>query len=222
MATMRPPHSNLLLGNLRFQKRFQEERETFVKLVAGQQPRALYIGCADSRVVPNFIVDAGPGEVFVARNVGAIVAPPSDPLGMSIGAALEFAIESLQVPEVIVCGHDHCGALKAIAGGNVDLKSNLGFWLRRGLDSVKDLGDLSSIALPRLVERFVQAQYSNLLEYEVVARAVEQRRIVTHAWVYDPATGRIRAMAADGSFHELEEADPHSASAPVWNVGAAE
>lgn len=199
----RPPASKLLEGNLRFQKWFREDRETFAKLLAKQQPRAFYIGCSDSRVVPNFILDAAPGEVFVARNVGAIVPPPCDPLGMSIGAALEFAIESLGVPELIVCGHDGCGALAGIAAGQVSLKSNLGFWLKRGLDSVRDLGELGSIPIRELVERFVAAQYRNLLQFEVVERAIADGRIVVHAWVYDPASGRIRAMAEGGVFHEV-------------------
>jgi carbonic anhydrase len=201
--TAPPPASKLLDGNLRFQKWFQEDRETFAKLVSKQQPLAFYVGCSDSRVVPNFILDAAPGEVFVARNVGGMVPPPHDPLGMSIGAALEFAIESLGVAEVVVCGHDDCGALKAITAGQVELKTNLGYWLKRGADSVKPLGDLKAIPPRRLVEKFIEAQYRNLLEFEVVVRALEEKRIVVHAWVYDGASGRIRARAEDGVFHEI-------------------
>lgn len=199
----RPPASQLLQGNVRFQRWFQEDRETFARLVSKQEPRAFYVGCSDSRVVPNFILDAPPGEVFVARNVGAIVPPPRDPLGMSIGAALEFAIDHLKVPEVIVCGHDCCGALQGIISGKVDLKSNLGFWLERGLYSVRSFGELSAIPIRELVERFVAVQLSNLLEFDVVKRAMDEGRLVAHAWVYDPASGRIRAMAPDGRFHEL-------------------
>ena len=199
----RPPASKLLEGNLRFQKWFQEDRETFAKLVSKQESRAFYVGCSDSRVVPNFILDAAPGEVFVARNVGGIVPPPHDPLGMSIGAALEFAIESLGVQEVVVCGHDDCGALKGIVAGKVELHSNLGYWLKRGAESVKGLGDLKYIPMRRLVEQFVESQYQHLLEFDVVQRALADKRIVVHGWVYDGSTGRIRAMAPDGVFHEV-------------------
>ncbi len=201
-TTLRPPASKLLQGNLRFQKWFQEDRETFAKLVSKQEPRAFYVGCSDSRVVPNFILDAAPGEVFVARNVGGIVPPPHDPLGMSIGAALEFAVDSLGVQEIIVCGHDDCGALKAIAAGKVELKSNLGYWLKRGAESLRDL-DVKTIAPRKLVEKFVEAQYHHLLEFELVQRALAEGRITVHGWVYDGSTGRIRAMSPDGIFHEV-------------------
>jgi carbonic anhydrase len=208
--SLRPPASKLLEGNLRFQKWFQEDRETFAKLVSKQEPRAFYVGCSDSRVVPNFILDAAPGEVFVARNVGGIVPPPHDPLGMSIGAALEFAVDNLGVQEIIVCGHDDCGALKAIAAGKVELKTNLGYWLKRGAESLRDV-DVATVHPRLLVERFVEAQYHHLLEFDVVQKALAEGRISVHGWVYDGSSGRIRAMSADGVFHEViggESAEP--------------
>ena len=209
---LRPPASKLLDGNLRFQQWFRDDRETFAKLVSKQEPRAFYVGCSDSRVVPNFILDAAPGEVFVARNVGGIVPPPNDPLGISIGAALEFAVNSLGVSEIIVCGHDDCGALKGIVGGNIDLDSNLGRWLSRGAASLAPIDP--DVTMPRLVERFVQAQYRNLLSFDLVERAIASGRITAHAWVYDPATGRIRAMASDGVFHDvIGEAPPRDQAA---------
>jgi len=213
--TSRPPASKLLEGNLRFQKWFREDRETFAKLVSKQEPRAFYVGCSDSRVVPNFILDAAPGEVFVARNVGGIVPPPHDPLGMSIGAALEFAIENLGVTEVVVCGHDDCGALKGIVAGKVALHSNLGYWLKRGAESLKSLGDLSTIPMRRLVEQFVQQQHQHLLEFDLVQRAIADKRVTVHGWVYDGSTGRIRAMAPDGVFHEVIGGDDAAPSPGV-------
>jgi len=214
--TLRPPASKLLEGNVRFQRWFREDRETFAKLVSKQEPRAFYVGCSDSRVVPNFILDAAPGEVFVARNVGGIVPPPHDPLGMSIGAALEFAIENLGVQEVVVCGHDDCGALKGIVAGKVALDSNLGYWLKRGAESLKPLGELGEIPIRRLVELFVQQQHQHLLEFDVVQRALADKRVVVHSWVYDGSTGRIRAMAPDGVFHEVIGDD----AAPSASVAA--
>lgn len=198
----RPPASKLLEGNVRFQKWFQEDRETFAKLVSKQEPRAFYVGCSDSRVVPNFILDAAPGEVFVARNVGGIIPPPHDPLGMSIGAALEFSVESLGVQEIIVCGHDDCGALKGIAAGKVELKTNLGMWLKRGAESLRDV-DIKALPMRTLVERFVEAQYRHLLEFDIVQKGLSEGRLTIHAWVYDGSSGRIRAMAPGGTFHEV-------------------
>jgi carbonic anhydrase len=103
----------------------------------------------------------------------------------------------------VICGHDDCGAIKGITSGVIDRHSSLGDWLRRGADSVADLGDLSAIPLRALVEKFVERQYQNLLEHAVASRALSEGRIVVHAWVYDPATGRMRAMAPDGVFHEV-------------------
>lgn len=202
MSHVRPPASKLLAGNLRFQQWFRDDRETFAKLVSKQEPRAFYVGCSDSRVVPNFILDAAPGDVFVARNVGGIVPPPDHPLAVSIGAALEFAVNSLGVSEIILCGHDDCGALKGIVKGDIDLASNLGIWLSHGAESLAK-SDRATLPMARLVERFVEAQYRNLLEFELVERALALGRVTVHAWVYDPATGRIRARAADGLFHEV-------------------
>ena len=101
---MKTPRANsLLIGNSRFQAVFKQNRGAFLELLKGQNPRALYIGCADSRVVPNFIIDAGPGEVFVMRNVGAVVPPPGRDDALGIAAAVEFAVFHLNVPRVVVC-----------------------------------------------------------------------------------------------------------------------
>src|SRR5689334_3137031 len=112
-----PRVNSLIAGNLRFQDVFAQKRGAFLELLKGQNPRALYIGCADSRVVPNFIIDAGPGEVFVMRNVGAVVPAEGHDGAVSIAAAIEYAVFHLSVPRIVVCGHDHCGAMKAILAG---------------------------------------------------------------------------------------------------------
>lgn len=97
---------------------FPQYREQFQNLVdEGQHPTTLFIGCSDSRLVPYLLTGAGPGELFLVRNVGAFV-PPYDGSHGHHGttAAIEFAVLNLQVRRIIVCGHSHCGAIKAMYG----------------------------------------------------------------------------------------------------------
>lgn len=110
----------LLNGYRRFRRdRWPERRRQFETLAdTGQQPRALVVSCADSRVDPGMIFDAGPGELFIVRNVANLV-PPYAPDGDYHGtsAAVEFAIRVLQVPEILVMGHALCGGVRALLEG---------------------------------------------------------------------------------------------------------
>jgi carbonic anhydrase len=93
------------------------ERSRFEKLAeSGQQPEVMVIGCCDSRVSPEVIFDAHPGELFVVRNVANLV-PPYSPTGFTHGvsAALEFAVVGLKVKHIVVMGHSHCGGVRAFA-----------------------------------------------------------------------------------------------------------
>jgi len=107
-----------ILGRLRrFQRRyFPRFRRQFRALVEqGQRPTTLFIGCSDSRIVPYLLMDSGPGELFVVRNVGNLIPPYDASHGYhGTAAAIEFAVLSLGVRDVVVCGHSHCGAIKAL------------------------------------------------------------------------------------------------------------
>jgi carbonic anhydrase len=110
---------NLLEGYRRFRaNRFESERERFRELAEGQKPRAIVIACCDSRADPATIFDADPGEIFVVRNVANLV-PPFEASGgrHGVSAALEFAVTQLQVPEIIVMGHERCGGIQAALTG---------------------------------------------------------------------------------------------------------
>ena len=108
---------SLISGNNRFKnKKFKKYEVKFLDLIKnGQKPKALYIGCSDSRVIPDLITNSKPGDLFVVRNVGNFVAPYEPDLGYhSTASAIEYAISVLNVSDIIVCGHSHCGAIEAL------------------------------------------------------------------------------------------------------------
>jgi len=110
---------NLLEGYRRFRSnRYDAERERWKELAEGQSPRALIIACSDSRADPATIFDTDPGEIFVVRNVANLV-PPFEANGgrHGVSAALEFAVTQLNVPEIIVMGHESCGGIHAALTG---------------------------------------------------------------------------------------------------------
>lgn len=201
-----PRMNSLIAGNLRFQDVFAQKRGSFLELLKGQNPRALYIGCADSRVVPNFIIDAGPGEVFVVRNVGAVVPAPGHDDALGIAAAIEYAVFHLNVPRIVVCGHDHCGAMKAILDGT-EGESPLAEWLGHAAGEIpKTYSDGQKLPPSVYTELFVRMQHAHLTHYDITQRAIAEKGTSVLAWVYNPENGRIREMRDDGSFHEPEAA----------------
>src|ERR1044071_2187850 len=104
----------LIQGIMEFRRtRRQSMRETFAKLALGQNPDCLFIACSDSRVAANVFASTDPGDLFVVRNLGNIMPPFPD--GGSTVAALQFALERLEVCHIIVCGHSDCGAMHALS-----------------------------------------------------------------------------------------------------------
>src|SRR3954469_3122427 len=94
---------------------FASHRELFEQLAeTGQAPETLFITCSDSRVVPNLITNAAPGELFIVRNVGNIVPAVSRGMIGGVAAAIEYAEQLLNVENIVVCGHTQCGAIDAI------------------------------------------------------------------------------------------------------------
>jgi carbonic anhydrase len=105
------PIDKLLAGHRHFKKKFAAEQEVFVGLAEeGQHPKVLWIGCSDSRVIPEQITSAEPGELFVIRSVANLVPPAG--IGPAVGAVIEYAVLHLRVPHIVVCGHTECGGIK--------------------------------------------------------------------------------------------------------------
>lgn len=107
--------SDMLVGYSRFRtNEWSKERERWSELGEGQSPKVMVIACSDSRVDPTQIFDTRPGEIFVVRNVAALVPPFETTPGLhGVSAALEFAVQFLKVEEVVVVGHGYCGGCKA-------------------------------------------------------------------------------------------------------------
>ena len=199
--------TELLHGYRRFREQgWKPERERWAELRAGQQPRVMVIACADSRVDPAHIFDVRPGEIFVVRNVAALVPPfETTPGHHGVSAALEFAIQVLRVREIVVMGHGMCGGCQAaltqeLHGTEPGQGGFIANWIDM-LDGVRDpiaeeLGTTGREAERAMEMAAVKVSLANLRTFPNV-RALE-------------AEGKLRLRGAffaisEGGLHLLDE-----------------
>jgi len=210
--------SVFLEGNDQFQNSYfkTHEKELLDLAENGQHPKALFIGCADSRVVPNLITQTAPGDLFVMRNVGNFVAPfQPDNEFHATASAIEYAVSALKVEEIIICGHTHCGAIHSlfteIDGPElIHTKKWLSLGAKAKSFALLSLGkeaQENKEKLYRLTEKLsIISQIENLLTYPSVKKAVDEERIHIHGWVYDIEDGEIDYYDPDsGTFKALSE-----------------
>lgn len=205
-----PPGSDELLLRLRrfHSDYFPRHQQRFQDLVAqGQHPKTLFIGCSDSRLVPYLLTGAGPGELFVVRNVGAFIPPYDGSHGLhGTMAAIEFAVLSLEVERIVVCGHSHCGAIRASYEGVPDEAIALKAWLKLGSEALLPVRS-SPEALRRTEQRAVVLQLERLMGYPMVKRKVEAGTLTLHGWHYVIEDGEIHVFdAQQGAFLPASEA----------------
>lgn len=205
-----PPGSDELLLRLRrfHSDYFPRHQQRFQDLVAqGQHPKTLFIGCSDSRLVPYLLTGAGPGELFVVRNVGAFIPPYDGSHGLhGTMAAIEFAVLSLEVERIVVCGHSHCGAIRASYEGVPDEAIALKAWLKLGSEALLPVRS-SPEALRRTEQRVVVLQLERLMGYPMVKRKVEAGTLTLHGWHYVIEDGEIHVFdAQQGAFLPASEA----------------
>ena len=193
---------SLLAGHGRFKTEYVAAERAFLDRLAsaGQHPSALFIGCSDSRVIPELLTDAAPGELFVVRNVANRVPVRDDP-DASVGAAIEFAVEHLHVREVIVCGHDQCGGVEAAFADLAGIRagSELAGWLhhlRPAIERARAAETGRAEQLRRAVEENVLEGIASLATYEPLGAAVAEGRVHLHGWVYRLADASLRAYDA--------------------------
>ncbi len=165
----------------------------------GQAPEIMVIGCCDSRVSPEVIFDANPGELFVARNVGNLV-PPYTPDGAqrAVSAALEFAVQALKVKHIVVLGHARCGGIRAFAEHGEPLSPGdfIGKWMELIAPAAalvgpphryENFGDY----LSHLEQASAVKTLDNLMTFPCVRILVERGRLQLHAAYFDVASGLL-------------------------------
>jgi carbonic anhydrase len=185
----------LLQGIVDFRKNLTDEnRDLFAALALGQKPDTLFIACSDSRVVPNLFASTNPGDLFVLRNVGNLI-PPSSPALQDhcASAVVEFSIFSLNVSDIIICGHSECGAMQALAGGLENLTCpHLKSWLtygeeslnqfRQGLTFNPTLSEHNQISQVNVLQ-----QMQHIASYPFIQDRLEKKQLRIHGWWFDIA-----------------------------------
>ncbi|MGE0171465.1 MAG: carbonic anhydrase [Oligoflexales bacterium] len=208
----------LVNGIIDFRKNIRPSyKETFARLALGQAPDVLFIGCSDSRVVPNLFASTDPGDLFVIRNVGNLVPPCGGEHGRSTAdeseaAAIEFAVTNLSVQDVIVCGHSECGAMQALLKGREKVPMpNLRGWLRHGDKALQSLLKEEAFAEHlqthnRLSQRNVLQQVEHLMSYPIIQDKIASKQLRIHAWWFELSGAAVHCFdPALGKFVEIDE-----------------
>ena len=178
---------------------FEQERTRYERLATkGQAPHTMVIGCCDSRVAPEKIFNAGPGELFVVRNVANLV-PPYESNGAFHGtsAALEFAVEVLQVKHIVILGHARCGGVRAFAEKQAPLSSGdfIGKWISMIAPAADALGERGDMPINDYVDRLeleaIGQSLANLMTFGMVRRRVEDGVLALHGAFFDVGNGKL-------------------------------
>ena len=210
----------LKAGVLRFQSEVHAERAADYLHAAThpQEPHTLVIACADSRVDVESITSAGPGDVFITRNIGNMVPSYGEMLG-GVSAVIEYAVTALKVQHVVVCGHSDCGAMKALLSpGSTESMPTVRSWLRNGqaalrvAESRKEENEDPLLRLRRLTEENVLMQMTHLKTHPSVAGAIARGELTISGWVYNIGSGEIH-IAEDETreFHTVQAKTVESA-----------
>lgn len=192
---------NLLDQSRRHRQRFIEAHRPLLDTLVrdGQHPQVLFITCADSRITPESLFDLDPGDFFVVRNVANTV-PPVHQSDSGVSAALEYAVQVLDVPHIVVCGHTQCGGVQA-TDTDIDMAAfpALTRWVEQIHPAKRDVDLGQTPADPdarhrAMVEQHVRNQLANLLTYGFVRDRVTAGTLELHGWVYyleEPAVGYL-------------------------------
>ncbi|MFK8260577.1 carbonic anhydrase [Erwinia sp. AnSW2-5] len=193
---------HIIEGFLNFQKDiFPEQKELFRSLASSQNPKALFISCSDSRLVPELVTQQDPGQLFVIRNAGNIV-PSFGPEPGGVSATIEYAVVALGVTDIVICGHSNCGAMKAIATCQcLDPMPAVAHWLHYS-DAAKAVVEKRTYATEEervnaMVQENVIAQLNNIKTHPCVAVGLRNNALRLHGWVYDIESGVIKALEKD-------------------------
>jgi len=181
--------------------RLRTEQNRYRELASsGQSPEILVIGCCDSRVSPEVIFDARPGELFVVRNVANLV-PPYTPDGATraVSAAIEYAVQALKVKHIVVLGHAHCGGIRAYAEPSATPLSPgdfIGSWMEMIAPAAKKLGAPAGYKsfedyIHQLELRAIETTLANLMSFPWVKALVESGKLGLHGAYFGVAEGEL-------------------------------
>ena len=198
--------------------RFAGERSRYQSLAdKGQRPEIMVIGCVDSRVSPEVIFDAAPGELLVVRNVANLVprCEPDDKWQHGTSAALEFGVLALRVKHIVVLGHAFCGGIQAFADEQKPLSPGnfIGRWMSQIAPAAESLGPRDPTDGPAYLRRLefasVELSLKNLMTFPCVRNTVERGRLRLHGAYFGVATGVLLVRdAATGRFGPLDPVEP--------------
>ena len=188
---------------------WRNERERFDALSKfGQKPRALVIGCSDSRADPQMVFNAAPGELFIVRNVANLVPPygPDDqPHGIS--AAIEFAVRALKVPQIIVMGHAMCGGIQALLNGApAEVSDFVTQWVR-----IAEPARVRAMTVPVQSRQdfceheSVRLSLENLMTFPWVTSETNAGRLKLHGCFFDIRSGILERLGGDGVFRSVTD-----------------
>ncbi|MBX6370402.1 MAG: carbonic anhydrase [Rhodospirillales bacterium] len=203
--------------------RFAAERSRYARLAeTGQRPEIMVVGCVDSRVSPEVIFDAAPGELLVVRNVANIVPPYEPDAGGHHGtsAALEFGVQALRVKHIVVLGHAHCGGIRAFADDAAPLSPGdfIGRWMSQIAPAAEALGprgeEEGEAYLRRLEFAAIELGLRNLMTFPCVRILVERGDLHLHGAYFGVASGRLLVRdPASGRFEPIVAGLPDPARA---------
>ena len=169
----------------------------------GQHPTTMLVGCCDSRVDPELILQCDPGDLFIVRNVANLIPPyEKDQHNHGTSAALEYGICYLNVQHLIILGHSQCGGIQALNNpSNLQQNDFIGNWVKVNKVNVEAATNNEELGQHSLYQ-----SYENCLTFPWIAERVKQNRLAIHLWYFDIARGQVLAYSfKDKKFHDLTE-----------------
>jgi len=202
-------------GIVRFQESaYAARKKLFADLAEGQQPEVLFITCSDARIDPGLVTQTEPGELFICRVAGNIV-PPHMRVAGGMTASIEYAVAVLGVRDIVVCGHNDCGAMKgALEPEGLEGLTHVLDWLEHCKAAVEVVRATRNQGSPQsdlellrqLTQQNVLLQLQHLRTHPAVAVGLAQQRLALHGWIYDIETGGMTCFDEErGEFRPVAE-----------------
>lgn len=210
----------LLDGVRRFRRDIYSKNRDRYRQAASQpqRPHTLFITCADSRIDPELLTQSGPGDIFVTRNIGNLVPAYGQMLG-GVSSVIEYAVQALEISQIVICGHSDCGAMKGLLHREKLVSMpTVNAWLQNAeaalsVVEARDGGADESAKLNRLIEENVLLQLNHLRTHPSVAGKVAQKKLSTYGWVYDIGDGHVTMYDEVTAHFRIVDDQPETSSA---------